>query len=259
MTRAVNKQCDSQRKGGPRWVPPDVRHGELSGFSGKGRKAPSRPRCASGRCAKTGDRPEQLGGDVFVLKAAKSHQAKRQFCSPSPQKLGARHRRAWSSLRSRPGSDARERSAWLRTEWPRGRRFRRRPWQRTGRGSWRLEGSRRCPLPPVPRVEPRGVDHPGADPGRGPGSVSILLRPLPGCRAPSPGSPVFPELPAGSPQEAGRRARAQGACMCAYRVAPSGHGAEGRRRGRGRDHLCVSVTRSEGRGVWLRNQMLGPA
>lgn len=47
--------------------------------------------------------------------------------------------------------------------------------------------------------------------------------------------------------------------MCAYRVPPSGHGAAGRRWGRGRDHLCVSVTRSEGRGVRLRNQMLGPA
>lgn len=68
---------------------------------------------------------------------------------------------------------------------------------------------------------------------------------------------MFPELPAGSPQEAGRRARAQGACMCAYRVAPSGHGAEGRRRGRDRDHLCVSVTRSEGRGVRLSEPDVG--
>jgi len=69
---------------------------------------------------------------------------------------------------------------------------------------------------------------------------------------------VFPELPAGSPQEAGRMARAQGACMCAYCVALSGHGAENRRRGRGGDHLCVSVTCSEGDGARLGNQMLGP-
>lgn len=50
-------------------------------------------------------------------------------------------------------------------------------------------------------------------------------------------------------------ASTQGTCMCAYHVALSGHGAESRRRGRGRDRLCVSVTSSERDGVRLRNHV----
>lgn len=78
---------------------------------------------------------------------------------------------------------------------------------------------------------------------------------LPAHETRGPRSPVFPELLAGSPREGGRMASAQGACMCAYHVALSGHGAESRRWGHGRDRLCVSVTCSEGDGVWLRNHV----
>lgn len=87
----------------------------------------------------------------------------------------ARHRRSWARGTAGPGlASAHARSPTHRSgragsapssqedAFSTGR-----PWQRTGRGSRRLEGSRRCPLLPVPRVEPRGVDQPGGRPGEG--------------------------------------------------------------------------------------------
>lgn len=99
----------------------------------------------------------------------------------------------------------------------------------------------------------RGGVSRGAFPRRRRGSVSVPpLASRQGARLKVQGAPGRVSW------EGGRRARAQGACMCAYRVAPSGPGAEGGRRGRGRDHLCVAVTRSARGGVQLRNQTLGP-